>query len=417
VPMPIRQVARWSLATRMPGTRLGLDRRTMMGSRVGHEGGHARGPVSLTDPGTIARCARARKIRAMALDGTPTPSRRALLAGLAGGVAAVVAGNLGQAQPVAAAGGVLLGTDNSASAATSVKNTAINGTGFEGWATGSGSGTGLYGFSHAGHGVEAFSASGNGIYGVSGSGKAIQGDSSSDTQPAAFLWALAGATGVMGLSGTIDPPPAPALTGVYGYCEEDDAARGVTGQSTSGRGVNGIATSGTGVFGKGTSGEGVHGTSSGSNGVAGSSGSNVASGVYGENTAGGAGTYGRSNDLRGNGAFGESAAGTGVQGTTDTGIGVRARSTGGGTALRADGRVIFSTSGLTAVAIGSKSRSIPAGFDLLATSRILCTIESNQAGLAIQRITKNSSMDRFTVYLSAALSAGKTAKVAWFVIG
>ena len=56
-------------------------------------------------------------------------------------------------------------------------------------------------------------------------------------------------------------------------------------------------------------------------------------------------------------------------------------------------------------------------FDVVTSSRILCTLESNQGGLAIQRVTKDTTANRFTVYLSAAVAAGKSAKVAWFVIG
>jgi hypothetical protein len=161
----------------------------------------------------------------------------------------------------------------------------------------------------------------------------------------------------------------------------------------------------------------VHGTSSGSNGVAGSSGSGIASGVYGENTAGGYGTYGRSNVGAGLGVGGESTAGTGVQGATTTGVGVRAISSGSGQAFKAQGRVSFSTSGLTSLAAGATSKTITPGSALVASSRILCTLESNQAGLAIQRVTKDTTLDTFKVYLSVAVASGKSAKVAWFVIG
>ncbi len=37
--------------------------------------------------------------------------------------------------------------------------------------------------------------------------------------------------------------------------------------------------------------------------------------------------------------------------------------------------------------------------------------------LTIQRVTKNTTADTFTVFLSKAVATGKTAKVAWFVIG
>jgi len=62
-------------------------------------------------------------------------------------------------------------------------------------------------------------------------------------------------------------------------------------------------------------------------------------------------------------------------------------------------------------------RTITPGTDLTAGSRILCTLESNQGGLAIQRVTKDTATDTFKVFLSATLAAGKMAKVGWFVIG
>jgi hypothetical protein len=77
---------------------------------------------------------------------TPT-SRRALLTGLVGGLAAAVAGTLGRVQPVAAGGvPVELGASNSAAAPTTIANT--NGTAFSGYA--GGNGTGVYGSSYAG---------------------------------------------------------------------------------------------------------------------------------------------------------------------------------------------------------------------------------------------------------------------------
>lgn len=128
---------------------------------------------------------------------------------------------------------------------------------------------------------------------------------------------------------------------------------------------------------------------------------------------------------------GESASGTGVFGfahgtgaagvtgdsTASNGIGVRAMASGSGTAFKASGRVAFSTSGLATVALGAKVKTVTPGTDLVADSRILCTLESNQAGLSIERVTKNITADTFKVVLSATVASGKTAKVAWFVIG
>jgi len=212
-------------------------------------------------------------------------------------------------------------------------------------------------------------------------------------------------------------PPAltPRKTGVYGRAVQDVDARGVTGESTLGRGINGIATGGTGVYGSANGGEGVHGTSIGSNGVSGESASGIASGVFGLNTGGGYGVAGTS------------STGTGVSANTTSGIAVNALAQSGGmavaatsiggTALQVSGRATFSTAGLTVVAVGTRSKVVAPGLDVKATSLLLCTLESNQPGLAIQRVTKNTSTDTFTVYLSAVVAAGKTAKVGWFLIG
>ena len=366
----------------------------------------------------------------MALDVTSTPSRRALLAGVAGALAATAATALERAQPAAATTPpVGLGVDNPATTVTSITNTVMDGHAFKGIASGGGtgvtgtslSGAGVAGSTSAtgvfGVGVDGFSPGGTGVTGHSPLGIGVSGFSESSTWPAVLSISFGDNTGVQGYSGSGIAPASPAKTGVYGYAAQDGSAHGVTGETTAGRGVNGIATSGTGVFGTGSTGEGARGTSTGSNGVAGSSGSGVANGVYGENTAGGAGTYGRSNVGAGLGAGGESTSGTGVQGATTTGIGVRAISSGSGTAFRAQGRVNFSTSGLTSLAVGAASKTITPGSDLVTSSLVLCTLESNQSGLAIQRVIKDTTLNTFRVYLSAAVAIGKSAKVAWFVIG
>jgi hypothetical protein len=224
-------------------------------------------------------------------------------------------------------------------------------------------------------------------------------------------------TGVYGYSsGNVDGPTAPAKTGVYGYAIQDANARGITGESTAGRGVNGLATTGTGVYGKATDGEGMRGVSASNNGAAGTTAAGGASGIYGENTGGGFGTYGRSNTGAGYGVFGEAISGTGVEGYTATGTGVLAVASDSGTALQTQGPVSFSTSGLTPIAVGGKSKQIAPITDITASSKILCTVESNQATLFVRRITKNAGTDTFTVFLSEPVAVGKYAKVAWFVL-
>jgi hypothetical protein len=355
----------------------------------------------------------------------PTGTRRSLLASAAAGIAAAVAATISRPELVRATNGdaIVLGTSaaapldgigaNEATATTSIYTT--SGVGLQAISEG----TGLRGVSGTFVGVEGTSTSSVGILGTSGSGSAVVGTSSSGIGVRGFSNAAnraataglsgGGSTGVYGYSGpdASTPPAVPDKSGVYGLAVQDANARGVTGESTAGRGVNGIATSGTGVYGTGTAGEGVRGVSTSSNGTAGTTASGIASGVYGENTGGGFGTYGRSNSgVSAVGVFGESTAGTGVKANSSAGV-----------AFEAQGRVRFSTAGLAPVAVGGKSKVITPLVDVSAASLILCTLETNQAGLSIGRVTKNTTADTFTVFLTQAVASGKTAKIAWFLIG
>jgi hypothetical protein len=171
----------------------------------------------------------------MAIDTSTPRSRRALMAGLAGGLAAAVAGGLGRAQPASAhdADDVRLGRHNSATSTTSITNTAANDIAFRGTAEGFGVwghsplGTGVYGSSHSGYGVggSSYAAGVFGIsFGTTEGAAGVIGRSSGDR------------TGVFGSSGTGSLLGGPAKTGVYGYAAKDASAKGVWGKSTSGRG-------------------------------------------------------------------------------------------------------------------------------------------------------------------------------------
>jgi hypothetical protein len=149
-------------------------------------------------------------------------------------------------------------------------------------------------------------------------------------------------------------------------------------------------------------------TTSSGNGIQGLSADGGASGVYGENTTTGPGVAGYSHD------------GFGVSGYSPGSVGVVARSDSG-IALQTVGRVAFKTSGLTEVPTAAKSTvinpQIGAGGFSMEPAIILCTLESNQAGLGIQRVAKNVTAKTFKVVLTDAVVAGKTAKVGWLVIG
>jgi hypothetical protein len=181
----------------------------------------------------------------MAIDTTTPTSRRALIVGLAGGLAATVAGGMGRS-PVARAADpndVVLGASNSATSVTSITNTTDGDFTFACYA--SGLGIGVYGTSPSGLGVRGNSASGYGLYGESSSGTAVWGGSSSGTgvrgvSSSSTLPAVVGRsgfnTGVQGYSGSNSVPAGRAKTGVHGHADEDTASVGVRGTSLAGRG-------------------------------------------------------------------------------------------------------------------------------------------------------------------------------------
>jgi hypothetical protein len=363
---------------------------------------------------------------------TPAPrsSRRTLLAASLGALGATVTQAVSRPlSAVATPGPVMTETTNTAAATTKVTTTA--GIGFVGetsstsptysgvlgrntgggagvravasgggsavYATAVGTGAAFLGTSTTGSAADVTSTSGSGVVATSQSGPS----------PAVVGRSGGFATGVVGFSGEVPfTPPSPAMTGVYGYALADpnDEASGVTGETIYGRGVNGISNSGIGVYGTAKGGDGVHGESRDANGVTGSTSSGAASGVFGHNTTTGYGVAGTCHD------------GVGVSGFSNNGVAVVARSDLG-IAIQAQGRVVFSTAGLTAVPAGQRIAVVRPGVDLTAQSKVLCTLESNQAELSIQRIIKNSPMDQFTVVLSGPVGAENTAKVAWFVIG
>jgi hypothetical protein len=291
-------------------------------------------------------------------------------------------------------------------------------TGVHGYASQDAESRGVSGATNTGHGVHGEAIAGIGVFGDSIEGDGVHGASQSAN----------------GSSGTSQSNIA---SGVYG--ENTAGGYGVYGRSNSGSGygVFGEAASGFGVWGNSTSGKAVYGESGSNIGVQGTSsapGQPAAFGrTFGDNTGvmgysgpGGpppaspakTGVFGyAAQDTSASGIIGQTTVGTGVKGDATAGVGVLASAGANGTAFQAQGRVAFSTSGLASVTVGTSNKTVAPGMDLTASSRILCTLESNQAGLAIQRITKDSAADTFKVFLSTTLKAGKMAKVSWFVIG
>ena len=441
-------------------------------------------------------------------------TRRALLGASIGALAAVGAQAIGRPLATRGANGDLVTVGGIFSATRTTGITTTVGHGLQGMTTAAvragvyGEHIGTTGWRFGVHGKSPDTGvrgeapgSGTGVHGTSDTGWGISGEATGGSDSSV---GVAGRSqfgiGVLGYSGqTATLPP---HTGVHGNAFHYNASRGVSGETDIGHGVHGEALDGIGVYGLSSAGEGIYGTSDGSNGTSGKSGSNIASGVYGENTAGGYGVYGRSNAGQGYGVFGESTngfgvwgnstsgkavygeslsnvgvqgtssgpgvpalfgrtfgdstgvmgysgpggpppgspaktgvfgyaaqdasavgavgqttIGTGVSGVATSGVGVSASAGNKGIALITHGRVDFSTSGLATVPAGSASMQISAGSNLETNSRILCTLESNQAGLSIDRITRNAVANTFRVILSGTVGAGKIAKVNWFVIG
>lgn len=338
---------------------------------------------------------------------TTTSSRRAVLVGGLGAVAAVAVSSLARPEAALATdpNDVVLGATNVAATTTVINNTTTTSTVFA--ATNSSVGTGVIGASTQGVGVRGQSASGNGVEGSTDS-----------------------AFGVYGLSNTGD--------GVYG---QSTGGAGVFGVSNTGAGAHGLSTASTGVIGESTEQIGVVGVTAASDqpgvlghgngaGVIGGSGlipaNKPKTGVYGvaEQDANSRGVWGKS--ALGVAVLGESTSGRGIQGQATSGIGVRAHATSGigvyadastGYALRSVGRVrLDKSAGQASVASGTSSVVVTPGIDLISTSAVVATLNGDAGGsTSVKRVAINTTANTFTVYLTANATA--TVKIAWIVLG
>jgi hypothetical protein len=222
------------------------------------------------------------------------------------------------------------------------------------------------------------------------------------------------ASGVVGEGG-------PDGDGVTGFGGAGDG-RGVVGNGVGiGAGVVGNADLGStaahGVEGFGVGGgSGVVGTggTNGGTGVVGTGRGTAGTGVFGLGNGSGAGVTGVGGSS-GDGVTGESAKGRAVHGraTAAQGIGVLAENTGGGTALQASGRTVFSRSGILTVAAGS-SKVTKTGVVLTAGSLVLATLQQDVPGVWVRSAVPNVAGHSFTVHLSKAVPA--RTRIAWFVV-
>jgi hypothetical protein len=214
----------------------------------------------------------------------------------------------------------------------------------------------------------------------------------------------AGGIGVLGTS-----PDSFGLVGVNGPTETD--------LPTYIAGVAGISDTNTGVFGQSTTGTSIYGVSAQTSGLEVGS---VAA-VWGDSEAntGVQGTSATDIGVLGvsetsAGVQGVSVSNIGVVGVSDTGTGVKAES-GSGNALEVLGVAIFVRSGVVTIAAGATSAT-HAGVTLSSTSLVLANLQNSLPGVYVEAVVPTVSGHSFEVFLSAKVPAGKTAKVAWFVV-
>lgn len=186
--------------------------------------------------------------------GSSSPSRRALLAGVVGGIGAWVVGAIGRTSRAQAANGdvVHVGDTLTGTVTTKITNSTSGEYGLWGAAP---NGSGLRGTSTAGPGVRGDSTSSNGIFGISTDGDGVNGfstgsngilgSSAASGRAGVLGQSTNGASGVEGYSSSGGAAPAAKpMTGVFGYATQGTSSRGVWGESTSGIGVYGRATTG-----------------------------------------------------------------------------------------------------------------------------------------------------------------------------
>jgi hypothetical protein len=184
-------------------------------------------------------------------------------------------------------------------------------------------------------------------------------------------------------------------SGLHGNDTSTDGGYGVAGNSINGDGVNGTTSANgkAGVYGNDGSPDGAYGVYGFSR---------VGTGVYGIGTSGATGV------------FGQATIAVGVQGTSESGTGVLATSPVG-TALEVEGVATFSRSGLVSIAAADKTATVT-GVGLSASSLVFANLQDSLPGVFVEAVVRDISGSSFEIYLSKAVPAGKTAKVAWFVV-
>jgi hypothetical protein len=317
-------------------------------------------------------------------------SRRALLGGGLGALAALVVQAMTRPLPVAAAD-VVLGGTNTTNHVTTIVNT--SGTGLKG----QGTAVGVYGETEGEGG--AIGVEGHALASTGGT-MGVRGTSDSVTGVGVKGVAMGeGGVGVEGFGGRA------AVQGITDF-PHGSAVRGQARLANPGADANGVVGFAAGPLGVGVRGLGTNGT-----GVAGFA------GLVGDTLPAPAdtGVYGQSTRADGFGVMGRNADGTAIDGETIDGIAIKIAATGNGTALEAMGPVKFSSAGLDTIATGTNAKQVAPGVDLNSQSKVLVTLNGNPgAGISVQRVGINGTTNQFTVFLTANATAD--AKFSWFVI-
>jgi len=350
------------------------------------------------------------------MDPVTPRSRRAVLAGALGGVAAAAASSLFRPSSVAAADGdpLLLGqANNTATVNTALTNTTSGGNVLTATATGTGTavlgtgnaGRGVTGVTQtgvgvraaafgSGYGVQASSTTGTGLLTTSTSGIALRASSgaqaadissSSTSAPSLVSKSTGGTIGVVGLGGNFAPAAYPDGVGVLGD-NPDISGVGVWGRSSSGTGLLGDSDSGYGLEGYGS--VGVY-ASGGSVGVLGDV--DNATGVQGW-------------------------SGIAVAPDSGVNVGVWAGAENGRTALQTQGVVRMNRSGKTTIAVGTSSKKITVPGGITATSLGFANIQANRSGFYIRGVGMGTADSSITIYLNASVTTSAIT-VAWVVLG
>jgi hypothetical protein len=338
------------------------------------------------------------------MDPVTPRSRRAVLAGALGGVAAAVASSLVRPSTVGAANGdpLLLGQANTETLQTTLTNTSAGVNTLS--AVANGTGTAIAGTSNAGRGLTgvtltgiavraaAFGA-GQGLWASSTTGVALRASSggqgagissTSSSLPSLVSQSTGGKIGVVGLGGNFTPGTYPDGVGVFG---ENPAAAGV--------GLWGQSTNGTAILGTSDTGYALE-----------------AYGAVGVYASGGA-----------VGVIGDVDQATGVQGWTGVAtapnsganVGVWAGAENGRTALKVQGVVRMNRSGRVSMGSGTSSKKFAVPGGITSTSLGFATLQTYRSGTWVQAVVNSTADSSIIIYLNKALTTATY--VSWIVIG